>query len=150
MCVPVQQRIAKLPLILHDLLDSIKKIQKEMSNSSKSEKISITDYPRLKTVIPAFYDRMVGDLLFMFGKFRDKRTIKFVNFCLSVRRGKVINIIVEPFASELDWLGKELMTYEKKYAEQAKIFNRGYGSIADTRSDIVENMKQFVGKLEKV
>lgn len=152
MCVPVQQRTTKLPLILHDLLDSIKKIQKEMSGavSSKLKKISVSDYPGLKAAISIFYNRTVGDLLFMFGKFRDKRTIKFVNFCLSVRRGKVINIIVEPFASELDWLGKELMTYEKKYTEQATIFNRGYGSIADTRSDIVENMKQFVGKLEKV
>ena len=148
----VMQRVAKLQLILRDLSGNVKKIQQAMSgvDSSKSEKISINDYPRLKTAIPTFYDRTVGDLLFYFGKFSDKRIIKFVDFCLRVRRGTAGNVIVRSFSEELDWLSDKLTIYQNEADKKNTTFNRGYGVLEDTRSEIVKNMEEFVTGLEKV
>lgn len=148
----VMQRVAKLQLILRDLSGNVKKIQQAMSgvDSSKSEKISINDYPRLKTAIPTFYDRTVGDLLFYFGKFSDKRIIKFVDFCLRVRRGTAGNVIVRSFSKELDWLSDKLTIYQNEADKKNTTFNRGYGVLEDTRSEIVKNMEEFVTGLEKV
>lgn len=148
----VMQRVAKLQLILRDLSGNVKKIQQAMSgvDSSKSEKISINDYPRLKTAIPTFYDRTVGDLLFYFGKFSDKRIIKFVDFCLKVRRGTAGNVIVRSFSKELDWLSDKLTIYQNEADKKNTTFNRGYGVLEDTRSEIVKNMEEFVTGLEKV
>lgn len=119
----VMQRVAKLQLILRDLSGNVKKIQQAMSgvDSSKSEKISINDYPRLKTAIPTFYDRTVGDLLFYFGKFSDKRIIKFVDFCLRVRRGTAGNVIVRSFSKELDWLSDKLTIYQNEADKKTRL-----------------------------
>ena len=149
---PVMQRVAKLQLILRDLSDNIKKIQQAMSgvDLSESEKISVNDYPQLKTAIPVFYDRTVGDLLFYFGKFSDKRIIKFVNFCLRVRKGNAGNVIVKSFAKELDLLSDKLTTYQKEVDNKVTAFNRKYGALEDACKEIIERMEEFAIGLEKV
>ena len=149
---PVMQRVAKLQLILRDLSDNIKKIQQAMSgvDLSESEKISVNDYPQLKTAIPVFYDRTVGDLLFYFGKFSDKRIIKFVNFCLRVRKGNAGNVIVKSFAKELDLLSDKLTTYQNEVDNKGTAFNREYGALEDACKEIIERMEEFAIGLEKV
>ena len=89
-------------------------------------------------------------MLFYFGKFSDKRIIKFVDFCLKVRRGNVTNIIVKPFTNELDWLSKKLTTYQDKVDNKVTTFNKGYGALEDTRKEIIERMEKFAESLEKV
>ena len=89
-------------------------------------------------------------MLFYFGKFSDKRIIKFVDFCLRVRRGTAGNVIVRSFSKELDWLSDKLTIYQKEADKKNTTFNRGYGVLEDTRSEIVKNMEEFVTGLEKV